>query len=1013
MNTRNLGVKPIAVAIASVLCLGVSSGVLARTADGEAPAAGATAKVSGNAQSADQTTTATTDQSSQGIRKRKLTNAEKKAITLQTITVTGIAGSQQRDLVLKRYAPQIEDSITAVNIGQLPDVTITDALSRIPGVQISRSGGEGTAITVRGLPQVAQTLNGETFLSADGLITGQPDFIDLPPTLFKGADVIKSIMASDISGGISAIVNLKTHRPFDFKEGWTFSGTAQGNWGDRTQKLNKDASLLVNYRTDRWGVMLTGSYSKENIENATPQISAFGLGEETTEKDVGFDFNGDGVIGNSLDPTRIPRDYYYQWDPKAISTQTTERTRKGLDGSFEYKFNDSLELLGDVMYTKMDETDTTHQISLQDNYIPGFLLPTPKPVITPDGVLLSGVNDFNQVVSHSMLSFGPIKSLNTNLQLHFDNGGLFSGTLRWVHGTAHDSNTSGDIYTSPSVGDVVPLPNGTSALDNPPGVTSVRVMQDYSGKYPSLGFLDDITNPAQWIVESADATASKLGANLNVFRGDGTLHFDSGILDSFQFGARYEKQSETFNDYWYETPVTPSGGCANMTGPGPRDAYYHYIDPRIVDACTGFSEISPLRMTDMPSGWLQNFNGFDPIQVSGVGSGMLFVNPDVMRNPVGFLQTLVPNSSGAPQAFPAPASSWRVDKKAESIYGQFNLSGQLGSVPWTGNIGVNLVRTTFYIDSYVTSSTDFIGNGGKWDGVYVSHGIQTTPSSYTRGLPAFNIAFNITPDQILRFAANKTQARQNLATLGRGLVIGYQVNGNPPRDPSLPSSTQLFTNASSGNPKLQPYRSTNYDLSYAWYFSPHSIAYLGAFFMDVSSFPESTVETVQEPDSDGVVRRSGPLFTTINGGGSIIKGLEGEFRTQFTQLPGWWNGFGVNLNYTFLRSSNPLAAGARQTYNAVLFYQKYGLQVRLAYNWHGRILDLVNKNLPDVLNIYSKPQGYLDASVEYRINRNVSVFLQGTNLNDAYDPEYVQYPDAFWSENISERRYYAGVRLSF
>lgn len=1012
MNTRNLRVKPITMAIASVLCLGLSGGVVAKTATDKAPAARAVAKAQSTAQS-DQATTTPTDQNKQSKSKRKLSSAEKQAIKLQTITVTGIAGSQQRDLILKRYAPQIEDSITAVNIGQLPDVTITDALSRIPGVQISRSGGEGTAITVRGLPQVAQTLNGETFLSADGLVSGQPDFIDLSPTLFKGADVIKSIMASNIAGGISAIVNLKTHRPFDFKRGWTFSGAAQGNWGDRTKKLNKDVSLLVNYRTDRWGVMLTGSYSKETIENATPQISAFGLGEETTEQDVGFDFNGDGVIGNSLDPTKTPKDYYYQWDPKAISTQTTDRKRKGLDGSFEYKFNDSLELIGDVMYTKMDETDTTHQVSLQDNYIPGFLLPDPKPVITPDGVLLKGVNAFNQNVSHSMLSFGPIKALNTNLELNFDNGGLFSGSLRWLHGNAHDSNTSGDIYTSPSVGDVVPLPNGTSALDNPAGVTSVRIMQDYSGKYPSLGFLDDVTNPAQWVVESADAVASRLDANLNVFRGDGVLHFNTGILDSFQFGARYEKQSETFNDYWYETPVTPAGGCANMQGPGPLDAYYHYLDPRIVDSCTHVSEISPLRMSEMPPGWLENFNGFDPIQVTGVGNGLLFVNPDVMSDPVGFLHTLAPNASGAPAAFLAPASSWRVDKKAESIYGQLNLSGQLGSMPWSSNIGVNLVRTTFYISSFVTSSTDFIGNGGKWDGVYISHGVQVTPSSYTRGLPAFNVALNVTPDQILRFAANKTQARQNLATLGRGLVIGYQVNGNPPRDPSVPADTQLFTNASSGNPELQPYRSTNYDLSYAWYFAPHSIAYLGAFFMDVSSFPESAVETVQEPDSDGVIRRSGPLFTTINGGGSIIRGLEGEFRTQFAQLPGWWSGFGVNLNYTFLRSSNPLAAGARQTYNAVLFYQKYGLQVRLAYNWHGRILDLVNKNLPDVLNIYSKPQGYLDASVEYRINPNVSVFLQGTNLNDAYDPAYVQYPNAFWSENISERRYYAGVRLNF
>ncbi|MGH8148330.1 MAG: TonB-dependent receptor, partial [Rhodanobacteraceae bacterium] len=145
----------------------------------------------------------------------------------------------------------------------------------------------------------------------------------------------------------------------------------------------------------------------------------------------------------------------------------------------------------------------------------------------------------------------------------------------------------------------------------------------------------------------------------------------------------------------------------------------------------------------------------------------------------------------------------------------------------------------------------------------------------------------------------------------------------------------------------------------------------------------------------------------------IIKGLEAEFRTQFTSLPGWWNGFGVNLNYTYLTSTNSGAAGASDTYNAVLFYQKYGLQVRLAYNWHSKVFDFTDSSMNDVLNIYSKPEGYLDASVEYQLNKNVSLVFQGTNLTDSYDPEYVQYPDAFWSENINERRYYAGIRVKF
>ncbi|MGH8190419.1 MAG: TonB-dependent receptor plug domain-containing protein, partial [Rhodanobacteraceae bacterium] len=312
MTSHRFHAKPLAVAIATALCLGIAAG--ARANDSAAVALGTEAVPA--AQNDTQTTPPTN--TSETKKKKPLTNAQKKAQELATIQVTGIAASQQRDLILKRYAPQIEDSITAQNIGQLPDVTISDALSRIPGVQIGRSGGEGTTVSVRGLPEVATTLNGEIFLSPGGgnglnsngisdLASGQPDFVDIPPTLFAGADVIKSIMASNIAGGVSGIINLRTHRPFDFKDGWTFSGTAQGDWGDRTRKLNKEGSFLVNYRTDRWGAMLTGSYSDEIIRNANPQISAYGGGEETTEQDVGFDFNGDGVIGNSLDPNKIPR----------------------------------------------------------------------------------------------------------------------------------------------------------------------------------------------------------------------------------------------------------------------------------------------------------------------------------------------------------------------------------------------------------------------------------------------------------------------------------------------------------------------------------------------------------------------------------------------------------------------------------------------------------------------------------------------------------------------------------
>src|SRR5690349_15736849 len=86
---------------------------------------------------------------------------------LATFTIIGVLQSQERAIEVKLKAPSILDSISAENIGQLPDTTITDALQRITGVQINRDAGVGTSVDVRGLPQVGTMLNGEVFISPD------------------------------------------------------------------------------------------------------------------------------------------------------------------------------------------------------------------------------------------------------------------------------------------------------------------------------------------------------------------------------------------------------------------------------------------------------------------------------------------------------------------------------------------------------------------------------------------------------------------------------------------------------------------------------------------------------------------------------------------------------------------------------------------------------------------------------------------------------------------------------
>lgn len=1028
-NGRRFHAKPLVVAIAATLCLEVATGAWAGSPAGGSSGMNAAPSAQNDTQA--QQSTTTTGSTAPAKPKRE-SNAEKQAQTLATITVTGIAGSQERDLVLKRYAPQIQDSITAVNIGQLPDVTITDALSRVPGVQIGRSGGEGSTISVNGLPEVAQTLNGEQFVSPGGdsgifgsvgngfpdLASNQPDFIDIPPTLFSGVDVIKSIMASNIAGGVSGIVNLRTHRPFDFKPGWTLNGSLTGDWGDRTSKLNKAGSFLASYHDDRWGALITGSYGVENITNDAPVLSLFGgtgSPAKATEQDVGFNFSGTGgPLGN--DTTKSSNDFYYNWDPKSFGNTNTNRKRTGLDAAVQYKITDGLELIADGMFTKMKETDYRNAILLQQ---PQGLDPGPIAPIVSNGNVLAGYNTYSEIASQSVLAHGPTESLNTNLELKFDNGGLFTGDVRWVHGHAHkDFNFAGaNMY--PNQGNDITLPDGTNTTDNPNGLpNALPAYLNLTGEYPVVHITPDLSNFANWALVSSYAAADQIQTNMNVYRADGAFHFDQGILDSFDFGARYEKQSYVFNYFYYLTPLDPKGSCADPLGPGPLDAWNRYLDPRTGLVCDNYASIAaPMQVTNMPSGWLTSFSGYSPMQISsGPNGSTVFpaLSEQVLKNSVQYLKTRAGTFlSGTPTPFQDPTQSWMVNEKIKSFYGQFNLSGQLGALPWNGNLGIRRVDTTINVINYLTSQSDFIGNSGSWNGVLINQGAKVHTNQYDTWLPALNLALDVTDDQILRFAWNKTQARQSLSDLGKGASVFYQVNGNPPIDPTLPQSAQIFVNGVSGNPDLKPYASKNLNLSYGWYYNPHSLLYVGAFFMNVSSFP--VAETLEErlPDADGVVRRSGPVSTIVNGSGAIIRGLQGEFRTQFTELPGWLSGFGLNLNYTYLHSSGNGAAGASHTYNAIVFYQKDRLQVRMAYNWQGKSFALSNSATGDVLNIYNRPQGYLDASFQYDVTKQLSVIAQATNLTDTHDRQYIENPQYWWSDNISERRYYAGLRFTF
>ena len=135
--------------------------------------------------------------------------AQDDADQLEEITVTGIRGSLQRAMDIKRDSQGVVDAISAEDIGKMPDTNLAESLQRITGVSIDRSRGEGSKVTVRGFGPDFNlvTLNGRQMPTASGL--GRSfDFANIASEGVSGVEIYKSGKASISTGGIGSTLNI-------------------------------------------------------------------------------------------------------------------------------------------------------------------------------------------------------------------------------------------------------------------------------------------------------------------------------------------------------------------------------------------------------------------------------------------------------------------------------------------------------------------------------------------------------------------------------------------------------------------------------------------------------------------------------------------------------------------------------------------------------------------------------------------------------------------------------------
>jgi len=939
---------------------------------------------------------------------------------IERLEIRGIAASSKQNLNNKRFAEQVVDTITAEDLGKLPDVTVTDTLQRVPGVQIRRSAGEGSTVNVRGMPQVTTLLNGEQFLSAGSLTTVQPDFTDMPAALIAGIDVLKSPQANVLAGGISGTVDLKTWRPLDLKQGSLFAFNAELTRGSLSEENDGKASLFAGYKSDdeKFAAVVTLAYDQNNLANYLNGaiLNAMEvIGEQEKDK---RDFNNDGDNNDSFFTQR-----YY-----GVMDRTTERDRTGATASLQYQLNNHWLLSADLFHTNMDDADRKQGLMVDsargnnwaysDKFIPRADGPLGGQLYTVSEALYQ----VRRVSAYSESLTNQRQSTNLNLQLDFDNQDDFSGSLRYLRGDAerdHTENVAHAYVTSGAQhGLMRNVGTGVEPV-NPRGYGPANIPVQFSrgGKYIRLsypaGFAQDIKRTN--LVSTYSENNFREEATLDVLRADGKYSFELGDLKSVEFGLRYASRDVERDTFILVAPFSTGKLSADVMWKDSGASLGDTNGDGVSNVALGDLTLGRAWFFDeLPEGWVHQVNGFGPAS----SDSFYLINPKALDNPFYSQNQLYPGN----KKLSDPAKSYGVTQDNQSAYLKLNLDGELAGFTYQANIGAQYIKTELEILQNLVGSA----RPCALCTAAIKAGEEQINRDDNEVLPSANLRLDLADDLIFRAAYGKTMTNLDFAKLAGGVSVGRTRAGDVlAKEYNVsPDLLVAVSGRQNGNPQLEPWRSTNYNLGLEWYFSDAGLVSLALFRMNIDSFIEKGQVMKALPDIDGVVRREVPVDTEINGKGGTIKGIEVGYQQSFDFLPGIWSGLGTTLNYTYAPSDSankdiygntlPIQDNSENSGNAVLWYEKDGLQLRLAANYRSDRLDSLAIPLgKGVVPIWTQKTVYVDASASYDLYEHSSVYLQVSNLTGEFENNYAQWRDHVISQNVYEKRWTLGWRSRF
>ena len=896
------------------------------------------------------------------------------------VVVRGVRGSLLRSIQAKRDADTIVDAISAEELGKFPNRNVAEALANIPGVTVGRDGrGEGRSITVRGLGEnfALTTLNGR-ILPTDG-----PDrsfaFDVLPSEIISGAEVQKAVRASGLEGSIGGSIDLRTARPLD-RPGLQASAAIEGQYNDLVEKGGFKATGVVSttFADGTMGVLLGASYNKYKFR--TDNLGEYSI-TDGTEAGYGVDFDRNGTINPDANgPAFIWPDYY------SVGFVRGERERIGSAAAFQWKPSSSFELSVDGLYSRYNVTQHNYRSS---NYLnplgdDGSLRWDPASIQTDANHVVTGFA-IDDLVSEVLTTDEPRKSETWQIggRIDWRAASNLKFALDGYYGKARDNTGGQNRFVVAGI----------------PGASATFAARD--GGIPDLAItipggrtLDQATNDdfrAHYIgIQGQNIQDRTQGVKL-----DGEYEVGNAAFKSITFGAAWTDRKKTVAqiDNQYTTscnycgyPFTFGQLGADVVQPGSSGG--------ILDK--------------LPGNFPRNFPFFDIdaylAALPKADNNPAILDPNSCLDDTGAAIpgcTLSPYPAGYSTQVIEPnlPASYRIKERTWAGYVQFNLDGG----PWRADFGARLVYTKVSSTGYGASIASIIPRAGTQDNDVDFNPVEPINGGgdYLRLLPAANFAYDISDGLRLRLAASQAISRPTFGEL------------SPAKDAtSAQSGTYIIYDA--GNPNLKPTEADQLDASLEYYPSNRLALTAAGFYKHITNFVSTVpVDVAITPTAQPANQQQTFPFVeyqVVNGDTADVYGVEvgGQYFLD--------NGFGVQANLTWNHSrarsgdvTTDLPGAIPFSANAKLFYENHGISAQVSYSYQSRYVYAQSGNL-GYLPVKEDAYHEMSASLSYDLSKNVSVYVQGSNLLGSDIQRFNTWRNVPNFYEYSGRSFFFGVR---